>query len=64
MKAGGGVAPVSPKTVLPRSVPPEALEPRAPDPALAALTASSVDLPKGAGQGGGQQRLREPPLVI
>jgi len=31
------------------------LEPRAPDRALAALTASSGELPKGAGQGGGSK---------
>jgi len=63
IKSVGDSPPRSP-TRLPPSVPPKALEPRPPDRALAALTASSGDLPKGAGQGGGQQGVREPPLVL
>jgi len=47
-----------PRTAFPRS----ALEPRAPDRAMAALPASSGDLPTGAGQGGAQLGLREPSL--
>jgi len=53
-RLNGGVCPRDPQPVFPRSVHPEALEPRGPDRALAALTASSGDLPEGAGQGGGQ----------
>jgi len=49
-----GGRPGDPRPVFPRIVPPEPLEPRAPDRVLAALTASSGDLPTGAGQGGGQ----------
>jgi len=55
-------SPSNPRPLFPRSVPPDALEPRAPNRALAAPTASSGDLPKGAGQAGGQQGVRAPTL--
>jgi len=62
LRPKGGVIPVIADLSSSRSVPPEALEPRGPERALAALAASSGDLPREAGQGGGQQGVRNPPL--
>jgi len=59
----GGFHPFNPRSLSsPQCAPPRAMEPRAPDRAMAALTASLGDLPRGAGQEGGQQGVMGHPL--